>query len=923
MNYGKCSGARAKVTLTSRPALEPGSDSRRSSNILRACGLILCLAVLLSGPPAALAAGQVPVRGDEVLRATLDNGLRIVIVQNHLAPVAATVVNYLVGSNEAPAGFPGMAHAQEHMMFRGASGLSADQLADISAAMGGMFDADTQQMVTQYFFTVPSEDLDVALHIEAIRMRDALDSERLWDQERGAIEQEVAQDLSSPEYVFYTKLLGTMFKGTPYAHDALGTKSSFDKTTGPMLKKFYDSWYAPNNAILVIVGDVKPQETLAQVREIFGSIPAKNLPPRPAVHLQPVNPETFKLKTDLPVGLVIVSFRTPGFDSQDYAPTEVLADVLDSRRGALYALVPEGKALFAGFDLNTLPRAGLGQATAAFPKGAEPEALRRLVEKIIREVAHSGVPADLVEAAKRRALAGAEFQRNSVAGQAMAWSQALAVHGRQSPQEIIEALGRVSVADVNRVARKYLSLNHAVVAILTPRSTGKPVSSGGFGGTESFAPRQTRQVTLPEWANKALNRLSVPASAVNPVRTTLPNGITLLVQPESVSNTVSVYGHIENNPHLEIPTGLEGVDQVLDQLFAFGTTSLNRLTFQKALDEIAADVTGGTDFSLQVLAEHFDRGVELLADNELHPALPEKAFKTVQQQVAATVGGELQSPGYLVRRAVRSGLYPKGDPTLREATPATVSSLTLKDVSTYYEKVFRPDLTTIVIIGKVTPEEAKAVIAKHFAAWKAVGPKPDTLLPRVPSNKPSTTVVPDPSRVQDKVLLAETLGLTRSDPDNYALELGNHVLGGGFYATRLYQDLREKTGLVYFVSSSFDVGRTRGIYEVAYGCDPPNVSRARAIIQHNLIEMQTTLVPPEQVRQARAMLLREIPLSESSVDSVARGLIARTELGLPLDEPIQAAHRYLSLTPEDVRRAFAKWVRPGDLVQVVQGPSPK
>jgi zinc protease len=134
----------------------------------------------------------------EVLRATLPNGLRVVAIQSPLAPVVTTVGNYLVGSNEAPSGFPGMAHAEEHMMFRSSTGLSAAQLANITAAMGGRFDADTQQTVTQYFFTVPADNLDLALRVEAIRTQGALNSPALWDKERGAIEQEVAQDLSNP-----------------------------------------------------------------------------------------------------------------------------------------------------------------------------------------------------------------------------------------------------------------------------------------------------------------------------------------------------------------------------------------------------------------------------------------------------------------------------------------------------------------------------------------------------------------------------------------------------------------------------------------------------------------------------------------------------------------------------------------------------
>jgi zinc protease len=893
----------------------------RSRHILGPLGAILGLAACLVSSPTIWAEAK---GGKGMLRATLDNGLRVVIVRNTLAPVVTTMVNYLVGSNEAPEGFPGMAHAQEHMMFRGSPGLSANQLADIIANLGGMFDADTQQTVTQYFLTAPAEDLDVALHIESIRMRGVLDSEKLWEQERGAIEQEVAQDLSSPEYVFYTKLLASMFKGTPYAHTPLGTVSSFNRTTGAMLKKFYDTWYAPNNAILVIVGDLQPQKALTAVKKFFASIPPKKLPERPAIRLDPVKRERFNLKSDLSYGLLMISFRLPGYESEDYPATQVLADVLSNQRSNLFALVPEGKALYTGFSLSILPRAGLGYAVAAFPKGTDPSPLEKEVRKILAEDVQKGFPADLVEAAKRNKVTKAELQKNSVFGLAMAWSKALAVEGRQSPEDNVKAIQQVSVADVNRVARKYLDLDQAIVAVLTPEPSGKPVSSSpGRAAVESFTPKQTENVKLPEWAEKALKRLSVPPSAVNPVVTTFPNGLKLIVQPESVSNTVSVYGHVKNTPDLEMPKGQEGVDEVLSQLFSFGTTTLDRLAFQKSLDDIGARESAGTDFYIQVLTAEFDRGVRLLADNELHPAMPEGAFKTVQRQVASTVAGRLESPEYLAKRALKAALLPKGDPTLREATPATVSSLTLKDVKDYYHKVFRPDLTTIVVIGEVKPDEAKSVIEKYFGSWTAAGRKPQVLLPPVPSNQASNTAVPDQSRIQDKVTLAETLGLTRSNPDYYALKLGNHVLGGAFYATRLYQDLREKNGLVYYVSSDFDVAQTRALYLARYACDPQNVARARAIILENLRNMQTTLVTPRELKQAKALLLREIPLAESSVENIAEGMIYRATHDLPLDEPTLAAQRYLDLTAEQVRAAFAKWLRPGDLAQVTQGPAPK
>ena len=850
--------------------------------------------------------------------------MRIVVIHNSLAPVVTVETNFIVGGDETPEGFPGMAHAQEHMAFRGCQGMNADQTAAIYAQLGGDNNADTQQNITQFYATIPAADLDVALQAQAACLRGIDDADEQWGQERGAIEQEVARDLSNPTYKFLSRLNEDMFAGTPYAHDALGTKSSFDATTGKMLKDFYEKWYTPGNAILVIVGDVDPAATLVKLKRWFGEIPSHALPVRHSVELKPVKSESFSLDSNLPYVLGFIAYRLPGTDSPDYAATQILADVLASQRADLYALVPEGKALAAEFDFaETYSKASVGYGLVAVPAGADIADPLNAMRTILASYAAKGVPEELVAAAKRSEIASAEFQRNSIPGLANAWSDALAAEGRNSPDEDIEAIKGVTLADVNRVAKQYLAQENSITATLKPVKSGEAVSDKGFGGGEKLTGSPTKPVELPTWAATPLAELKVPEDYIKASDTTLPNGLRLIVKTDRTSPTISVVGSVKHSADLETPVGQEGVSDILDGLFSYGTKSLDRLAFQKALDDIAAEESAGFSFSLSVLKEHFSRGVELLADNELHPALPAEAFSVVQQQSAQFVAGNMQSPGYRTSRALDLALLPKGDPSLREATPASLGKVTLDNVRQYHAATIRPDLTTIVVIGDVTPEEAQSVVVKWFGDWKAVGPKPDVTLPSVAMNKPATVSVPDPQQVQDSVVLAEQIHVNRFDPDYYPLQLANHVLGGGFYATRLYHDLRQVAGYVYTVDVSLSASKTRANYTVSYGCNPENVSKARALIQHDLEQMRSEDVSAGELHQAKALLLRQIPLSESSETTVAEGLLGRAQIGLPLDEPIRAAKRYFDLSAEDVKAAFARQIRIADLVQVVRGPAPK
>ncbi len=856
---------------------------------------------------------------DDVVRATLPNGLRVVIVPDHLAPVVTTEMNYLTGSVDAPNGFPGTAHAVEHMMFRGSKDLDRGQLAVVGAQLGGEYNADTTETVTQYKYTVPAADLAVPLRIEAGRMRDLTLSQADWAQERGAIEQEVARDLSNPFYTFMTQAQALLFAGTPYAHDALGTRPSFDATDAARLRRFYDTWYAPNNAILVIVGDVDPATALAMARTAFDGVKPHALPAHPGVALQPITAKTLKLPTDFPIGIVALAYRMPGWKQKDFAAADILGDVLGSERGALYGLVPDGKALMAEFSFDPKPDVGIGLALAAFPKGEDPAATLAAVRKVIADIARNGAPAALVEASKRREVAQLGFQANSISGLAERWSQALAFRGMASPDDVAKAYEAVTVADVDRLAKQLLQPEHAITAILTPREAGVPVSQSKFGGEESFASVPDHPVVLPDWAKAALGTPHVPAPVKPPFETTLANGIRLIVQPEHVSHTISLFGYVRTSSDLQQPAGKDGVAGIMRELFGYGTEAHDRLAFRAAVDDIAASVSAGPNFSLRVLTPDFDKGLALLAENELHPAFPAAAFATVRRQIARSVAGQLQSPDYLFSRAIERAILPKDDPSLREATPETVGSVTLADVKAYAASVLRPDLTTIVVVGDIAPDAAQKAVEAHFGGWKAEGPTPAVDLPPVGLSGPSDGQVRDASARQASVIMGETVGAPVGSPDRYALLVGNTILGSGF-SSQLYRDLRVRTGYVYSVSSSFDWSRTRADYSVSFGADPQNVGKARTLVVRDLKGMQSEAVSEGELAQAKAEMLRQLTMGRASVNAIAGTFLRLAELGLPMDQENKAADAYASMTGSAVRQAFAQWVRPDNLAVVVKGP---
>jgi zinc protease len=883
---------------------------------------------LLSLAIAAQASAAPPTgsSGVGVLKATLRNGLVVVIVRNTLAPVVSTDLSYLVGSRDDPPDMPGLAHAQEHMMFRGTKNLSTSELGTIATALGGNFNAQTSELTTQYQFTVPSADLDAVLRIESDRMRGVLDLQSQWQNERGAIEQEVARDEAAPGSDFFTDATAIAYKGTVYEHPGVGTKAAFDALTGPRLKAFWDRWYAPNNAVLVIAGNVDPARTLADVRAHFESIPQKTIPAHQAAHFQPLKRTVIRRTTTLAYPLAAVGVRLPGLNSPDFLASFVLQGVLGADRAALHQLGDDGFALEGEWtSMPYAPEAQLGFAIAALSPGSDPDAMVKRLEGILTDYHDHGVPAELFESTKRRLIADQELSRNSIASLASDWADTIAVDREPSIAYEQELIGRITLADVNRVARQYLDVNHAVIGSLTPSAGASQSAPPAPAGATRENPlgKQATVTHLPDWGNALVRDVSVPSASLAPQQAKLANGMTLIVLPETISDTVFVYGAVKTMPSLEEPTHKEGISRILEGMYPYGTLTQDRQAFQRSLDAIDSTLGGGSSFGVQTTTRNFDRAVTMLAQNELQPRLDQPTLDVVRRRAIDQLETELNSTHSVAVLQAAQKLLPFNDPELRAPTVAGMQGISLDEVKAYYAKTMRPDLATIVVVGNISLQEARTSIDRAFGGWKAVGPPPNVDLPPVPLNPPGDVKIPLPNINQDYVTLEELIPLARSAPQYYPLLLGNTVLGGGSLGpeqSRLFRDIRQNAGLVYSIDSQFVSGGARSRFSIEFACAQGNESRIEGLVNDELTQLRKEPIGDFELSLMKASMVRRVTLGEASASGIAQALLNDATSGLPLDQPHIDAQHMLATDAHAIQDAFSANIHPENFVRTIEGP---
>ncbi len=871
-------------------------------------------AQVVSPAPAASA----PAEAAGVVRETLANGMRVIVLPNKLAPVVTTFVSYGVGSDDDT--LPGIAHATEHMLFRGTTDVSAGQLADIAARIGAEYNAFTTDQYTLYYYKFPAAYADLVLHLEADRMANAAIRAHDWATERGAIEQEIRAQESQPFHAVSKKLRERFFAGTPFAIASAGTVPSFEKMTADDIRAFYRTWYKPSNATLIVAGDVNPQQTLAEVHRHFDAIPPGEVPARKPIDVPPLASSSLEEAIDFPVGAGVLAYRQPGSNDADFAASRVLAQVFSSGRGALADLTATGKTLGVLSFTNQYPEMGAGFLMAIPARGSTPQAAQALVAAVLADYKTNGVPTELIDAARTRLLSEQAYQQSSISGLGLAWADANALH-RTTPDAIYAAIANVTAADVNRVLRTYYTADHQLSIVLTPKPSSTVPKTDPSAGVEHVGFTPTMHEPLPAWAQAALKApLRAPSGEIGARPHRLANGVRYAVRRETAAPTVVVRGVIRTSPLLYEPKGKDGVHLLVDALLPWGTATYDRKGYEAQLDAIAATASLGETFTLRVQSKDFERGMELLADGMLHPAFAPPAFAIVRANTMQSVALANKLPKTKADLAERLALYPPGDPRRRDVTEQTIAASSLEDAKRYYRFAFRPDETTLAIVGDVAPDRAGAAIRKYFGAWTATGAPPSFRFPlRMAAKKARTITVKVPTNVQSEVTLKQVFPMRRDDADYVPLLLANTMLSGEGTGSLLMEELRTHRGYVYTADSDFSVTGTGAEFSISFSSDPKNVGRANAAVVAMIKRLQSAPLSAVELQRAKALLLAQRVLPLDSYAGVAADMLAGVKDGYANSDETWFWNALLRTTPVQMQHALRR-IDPDHFVRVIVEP---
>ncbi|MGF1934689.1 MAG: pitrilysin family protein [Nostoc sp. ChiQUE02] len=879
-----------------------------------------------------------------VQKTVLDNGLTVLTKEVHTAPVVSVQVWYKVGSRNEVKGENGISHQLEHLMFKGTNDRPV-QFGRLFSALGSQFNAFTSYDETAYFGTVQRDKLEALLTLEADRMENSLVGPEQLTSEKRVVISELQGYENSPGYRLSRAVMRAAFPNRAYGLSVGGTKADVEKFTVEQVRNYYQTYYSPENATLVITGDFATEPALKVVKETFGKLSqraktgtgralnnssassslADASPSTPVAKKAPI-----VLKQPGSAALLQAVYPLPDIKHPDVPAIDVMDAILTGGRSSrLYqALVESGLASSVSGGAAELIEPGWYEIDATAAPGQELGKIAQVLQESLVKLQQQPVTPEELNRAKTQMQASYILGNQDITSQAnqLGYNQTIAGDYRFI-EKYLAAIAKVTPAQVQQAAKTYLNPAKQTIGFFEPtQPDGKPgTSSAGSGRTvENFSPgKPVDPAELAKYLPPATSATDSNKQSL-PEEFTLNNGVKVLLLSDRNLPTINLSGQIDAGTEFD-GNQKAGLANLTANNLMNGTQTKNALTLAKTLEDKGADLSfsasrEGVNVSGQGLSANLPILIQTLADVLENATFPADQLELSRQRALTNLKVQLDDPKGLGRQVFQQAIYPENHPFHSFPKAESLKSITRDDLLGFYQTHYRPDTTTIALVGDFDPVKVKALLNQVFGKWQATGKPPILKVPSVPLPQTLTRlnkVIPGKA---EAVTYIGYSGISRKDPRYYAALVLNQILGGDTLSSRLGTEVRDRQGLTYGIYSGFAAGINPGPFLIQMQTAPGDAQKAIASTLALLKQLREQGVTEAEFNTAKRSITNSYPVDLANPSNVSSIILDNAVLGLSRSEIQEFPQRIQAVTMVDMQQAIEDLIKPENLVIVTTGP---
>ena len=847
------------------------------------------------------------------------NGLRVLLKQDNTAPVATFMATYEVGSRNEAIGYTGSTHLLEHLMFKGSRKFNTkkgNSVFQTLQSLGARMNATTWLDRTNYFAVLPSEHLETLIEIEADRMRSAYIKEEDRQSEMTVVRNEFERGQNSPSGVLDENIWATAYQAHPYHHSTIGWKEDIENVSIERLKEFYDTFYWPNNATAIAIGDFTEADALSMIKKHFGKI-RKSTKPIPEVYTAEPKQEgirTITLKRAGQQGIVGVAHKTPSATNPDAAAFMVLSSILSSGKNSrFYKNITDKGLTTSVYIWDSLFRdPGLFTVYANLSPGVDHKTVEEAIVNEYEKIKKDGVSEEEVKRAQSQLIASMKFSQDGSYAVASGLNEAIASGDWTLYTTYGDKIGAVTKEDIKKIVNKYFLEDLSTIGYFVP------LGSGGQGQKPATSAKELEKMKQKHFSTEEelLSSKIIDTEPVKGIRLlTLKRGTGVVTMRGSMLGG-DIYS-TKNNRTADM------VAAMLDQ----GTTNMSKFEISEKLESAGARLSffngqARVGFSGKFLSDDTNMVIGLLADQLKNPLFSKDELeKSKKRQIAGYKRSKESTRGNAMNDMLQAfyGSDHQNSPTNPDRAIEQIKKLTSEDLKDYHSKNYGLGSMVLVVVGDVDHVKMENLIKQSFDEWKQspLKNKEEQKTGNKVANKAYVTME---DKTSTDFVVGTALGIDRYHPDYLPLYLATHTLGGNFSA-RLMQTVRVKEGLTYGINSALSgFGNSNDGYWMVGGTFSPKLlSKGESSTLREIKKWAEGGITQKELDVTKSTLIGGFQVGFDTTGGLAGGILNAAVVHNDLTYLDSYPNMLQSITLDRVNSAISKYISFDGLYQVAAG----